>query len=330
MSAITGGGNVCSLADEKTGLVCRSEVLQVLHLLSHQYLQGKEEAVRLSLIALLAQGHLLLEDIPGVGKTTLALALSRALGLSFGRIQCTSDILPSDITGLSIFDREENRFRFMPGPVFHHLVLTDEVNRALPKTQSALLEAMEERRVTVEGTTYPLPEPFLVVATQNPTEQVGTYPLPESQLDRFLISTGLGYPPAHIEKAIIRGGSIREEIDQIPPILSREQILAARRAVREDIHLSEKVIDYIHRLACATRNHRFILSGISPRGAINLADASKAAAYLEGRDYVTPEDVKALAVPVGAHRIILRAEHEQLHKKEVLRSILADLPVPRG
>jgi MoxR-like ATPase len=330
MSAITGGGKVCSLTGDGTPLACRGEVLQVLHLLSHRYLQGKEEAVRLSLIALLAEGHLLLEDIPGVGKTTLALALSRALGLSFGRIQCTSDILPSDITGLSIFDRNENNFRFVPGPVFHHLVLTDEINRAMPKTQSALLEAMEERRVTVEGATYPLPDPFLVVATQNPSEQVGTYPLPESQLDRFLISTGLGYPPSHIEKAIIRGGSIRDEIEQIPPLLSAEQIGAARRSVREQIHLSDKVIDYIHALVCATREHRFIYSGISPRGAINLADASKAAAFLEGRDYVTPEDVKALAVPVGAHRLILRAEHEQLQKKEVLRSIVADLPVPRG
>ncbi len=330
MSVLKGRGVPDRSENDGTGLACRGEVLHVLHLLSRRYLHGKEEAVRLSLIALLAEGHLLLEDIPGVGKTTLALALSHALGLSFGRIQCTSDILPSDITGLSIFDRDESRFRFVHGPIFHNLVLTDEINRAMPKTQSALLEAMEERRVTVEGKTYRLPDPFLVVATQNPSEQVGTFPLPESQLDRFLISAGLGYPPAEIEKAIIRGGSIREEIEKIPPILGAEQIAAARRAVREQIHLSEKVIDYIHALVCATREHRFIASGISPRGAISLADASKAAAFLEGRDYVVPEDVKALAVPVGAHRLILRAEHEPLKKKEVLRSIVADLPVPRG
>ncbi len=330
MSATIGRGMTSRAEPEGTALEGRGQILQVFHLLCRKYLQGKEEAVRLSLVALLAEGHLLLEDIPGVGKTTLALALSRALGLSFGRIQCTSDILPSDITGLSIFDRDENAFRFVPGPIFHHLVLTDEINRAMPKTQSALLEAMEERRVTVEGTTYRLPDPFLVVATQNPSEQVGTYPLPESQLDRFLISTGIGYPPDHIEKAIIRGGSIREEIEQIPCVLDAEQIGAARRAVRERIHLSEKVVDYIHALVRATREHRFVSSGISPRGAINLADASKSAAYLQGRDYVVPEDVKALAVPVGAHRLILRPEHEQLQKKEVLRSIVADLPVPRG
>lgn len=317
------GGN-----ENEMTLSGRSEILAASDLLSSRYLQGKSQAIRLSLIALLAGGHILLEDIPGVGKTTLALAFSRALGLSFGRIQCTSDILPSDITGLSIFNREESRFRFLHGPIFHNLVLADEINRAMPKTQSAMLEAMEERQVTVEGKTYPLPDPFLVIATQNPLEQVGTYPLPESQLDRFLISTGIDYPPAEIEKAIIRGGSIREEIGRIAPLLSPEEIHQARRSVRESIYLSEKIADYIHRLATATREHRFVLSGISTRGAIGLADAARAAAFLEGRDFVSPEDVKGIAVPVGAHRLLLRPEYETLSKKEVLRSILDDLPVP--
>jgi MoxR-like ATPase len=306
----------------------RDAILQVIDILSGRYLQGKVRAIRLALITLLSGGHLLLEDIPGLGKTTLALALARALGLSFGRIQCTSDLLPSDITGLSLFDREENLFRFVPGPVFNNVVLADEVNRAMPRTQSAMLEAMEERRVTIEGKTYTLPDPFLVIATQNPVEMVGTFPLPESQLDRFLVTTGIGYPPAATEKAIIRGGSVREEIRHIEPLLTLAEILEARQTVREQVYLSEKIADYIYRLAAATRKHSLILSGISTRGAISMAAAARAEAFLEGRDYVLPEDVRTLAVPVGAHRLILRPENESLDKEEVLQSILDDLPVP--
>jgi MoxR-like ATPase len=306
----------------------RTEVLRVIDTLSTHYLKGKVRAIRLALITLLSGGHLLIEDIPGLGKTTLALALARALGLSFGRIQCTSDLLPSDITGLSILDRDENRFRFIQGPIFNNIVLADEINRAMPKTQSAMLEAMEERRVTVEGTTYQLPEPFLVIATQNPVEQVGTYPLPESQLDRFLITTGVGYPPEEVEKSIIQTGSIREEIRHIEALLSLDDILEAKRVVREEIYLSTKTTDYIFALIAASRQHTFILSGISTRGGINLAAAARAAAYLDGRDYVIPEDVQTVIVPVGAHRLILRPEHEGLNKEEVLRSIVKSVPVP--
>jgi len=306
----------------------RTEIMRVIDTLSSRYLQGKVRAIKLSVVTLLSGGHLLLEDIPGLGKTTLALALARALGLSFGRLQCTSDLLPSDITGLSIFDRDENRFRFVPGPIFNNVVLADEINRATPKTQSAMLEAMEERRVTVEGTTYPLPEPFLVIATQNPVEQVGTYPLPESQLDRFLITTGVGYPPESVEKAIIRSGSIREEIRHIEPLLSLDDILEAKRVVAEEIYLSEKVTDYLFALVAASRQHPFVLSGISTRGGISLAAAARAAAYLEGRDYVIPEDVQTVAVPVGAHRLILRPEQEGLGKEEVLQSIVKNVAVP--
>ena len=308
-------------------LARRNEILHVIDTLSGRYLRGKVRAVRLALITLLAGGHLLLEDIPGLGKTTLALALSSALGLSFGRIQCTSDLLPSDITGLSILDREENRFRFIPGPVFHNLVLVDEINRATPKTQSALLEAMEERRVTVEGTTYPLPEPFLVIATQNPVEQVGTYPLPESQLDRFLVTTGISYPPPEIEKSILRRGSIREEILGIAPLLSAEAIGEARRAVAA-VQLADNVTDYLYAIVAASREDSLVLSGISTRGGISLAAAARAAAYLEGRDYVIPEDVQAVAAPVGAHRLILRPEHETVAKEDVLNAIVEKLPVP--
>jgi MoxR-like ATPase len=306
----------------------RAAVLQVIDTLAEDYLQGKIQALKMAMVCLLSGGHLLLEDIPGLGKTTLALALSRALGLSFGRVQCTSDLLPSDITGLSIYDRNENRFDFIKGPVFNNLLLADEINRAMPKTQSALLEAMEERRVTVEGTTYKLPQPFMVIATQNPVEQVGTYPLPESQLDRFMITTGIGYPPEAMEKVIIQSGSIRDSIRDIEPLISGELLLAARKSVHTDVHLSEKVTDYIYLLANATRGHHMLVAGISTRGAISLAETARAYAYLQERDYVIPEDVKALFVPTCAHRLIMRSENEAIDRKELLRSLLDEIPVP--
>jgi len=311
----------------KQTLEKQAEVLEVIDTLSSGFLQGKVKALRLAIIALLADGHLLLEDIPGLGKTTLALALSRALGLSFGRVQCTSDLLPSDITGLSIFDREQNNFRFIEGPIFNHILLADEINRAMPKTQSAMLEAMEERNVTIEGISYPLPDPFMVIATQNPTEQIGTYPLPESQLDRFLITTGIGYPPAALEKQIIRSGGIREKILDIKPLLSHADIHLAKQAVQA-IYLDDKLVDYLLAIAEATRAHPFISAGISTRGGISMAAAARAAAYLDGREYVLPEDVKQIAVPVGAHRLILHHEHQSLDKREVLASILNNVPVP--
>jgi len=306
----------------------RIPILNVIETLSDQYLQGKVKAVKLAMIALLSGGHLLVEDIPGLGKTTLALALSHALGLSFGRIQCTSDLLPSDITGLSIYDRNQNQFSFIEGPIFNNLLLVDEINRAMPKTQSALLEAMEEQRVTVEGKTYQLPEPFMVIATQNPFEQVGTYPLPESQLDRFLITTGIGYPPEAMEKEIIQSGSIREGIRKIKPLLSREELLRARQAIREEIQLSEKITEYIYLLVAATRKHPMLLTGISTRGAISLAATARSHAFLAGRDHVIPEDIKALFLPVCAHRLILRPENETIDCKEILLSLLDENPVP--
>lgn len=304
-----------------------AEVVQVIDTLTTQYLQGKEEALRLALIALLSDGHLLLEDIPGLGKTTLALALSHALGLSFGRIQCTSDLFLSDITGLSIFDREQNNFRFIEGPIFNHILLADEINRAMPKTQSAMLEAMEERKVTVEGISHPLPDPFMVIATQNPTEQIGTYPLPESQLDRFLITTGIGYPPPELEKEIILNGGIHDKILNIKPLLSLEAIHSAKRAVNS-IYLDTKLVEYLFTIATQTRAHRYISAGISTRGAISMAKAARAAAYLDGRNYVIPEDVKQIAVPVGAHRLILHPEHQSLNKREVMLSILGNVKIP--
>lgn len=309
-------------------LKSRDEILNIIEILSSKYLQGKVRAIRLAVISLLSGGHLLLEDIPGLGKTSLALALSRVLGLSFGRIQCTSDLLPSDITGLSIFDRKENSFRFVKGPIFNNLVLVDEVNRSTPKTQSALLEAMEERRVTLEGVTYQLPDPFLVIATQNPIEQVGTFPLPDSQLDRFLATTGLGYPPAELERKIIQSGSVREELEQIPSAVSEDHIRQAMKVVRQDIYLSEKIAGYIHDLALHSRKHPMVLSGLSTRGCLSLAAAARAVAYLEGRDFVVPEDIQQVAVPVSAHRLMLRPENESQRKEEVFQSLLIEVPVP--
>jgi MoxR-like ATPase len=309
-------------------LARREEILSVIETLSTRYLKGKVRAVRLSVIALLSGGHILLEDIPGLGKTTLALALSGGLGISFGRIQCTSDLLPSDITGLSVFNREENRFRFMKGPIFNNIVLADEINRAMPRTQSAMLEAMEEHRVTVDGVTYPLAEPFLVIATQNPVEQSGTYPLPDSQMDRFIIRSGIGYPPDEIEKEIFRHGSIRDDLRNIPPLVRPEDILEARQAVKEGVYISAKVTEYIFAIVAQTRSHPLIVSGISTRGGINLVEAAKANAYLEGREYVAPGDVQTIAVSVGSHRLICRPENENLNKEEILGSILKNIPVP--
>ncbi|OGU17200.1 MAG: AAA family ATPase [Geobacteraceae bacterium GWC2_53_11] len=302
-------------------------VAQVFDSLSHEYLQGKEEVLRLSAIALLVGGHILVEDLPGLGKTTIALALAAVTGLSFGRVQCTSDLLPSDITGLSIFKREEGHFSFQPGPIFNNIVLLDEINRAMPRTQSAMLEAMEERRVTIEGVTHLLPEPFMVFATQNPSDQSGTFLLPESQLDRFLICTGIGYPSEHLEREIISGGGIRERIGSITPLITSAEIMAARNDVHQ-VYLSDKVLSYIHAIVLATRSHELILTGLSTRAAINLAQAAKAAAFFAGRDYVAPDDVKSVAVPVCAHRLVMRSDMTTADRGGVIRTIIASIALP--
>jgi MoxR-like ATPase len=299
----------------------------MLDVLSREYLQGKEEVLRLSVIALLTGGHILIEDLPGLGKTTVALALAASTGLSFGRVQCTSDLLPSDITGLSVFNREEGRFVFTPGPIFSNIVLLDEINRAMPRTQSAMLEAMEERRVTVEGVTHHLPDPFMVFATQNPSDQSGTFLLPESQLDRFLVCTDIGYPPEHLERAIISAGGIRERIAGMPAAIEVEDIRAARSQVAQ-VYLSQALVGYIHALVAATRIHPMIRTGLSTRAAINLAQAARAAAFLEGRDFVAPEDVRGVAPAVCGHRLVMRAEFESTHRGELLRTLISDIALP--
>jgi MoxR-like ATPase len=299
----------------------------MLETLSRDYLHGKEEVLRLSVIALLSGGHILIEDLPGLGKTTVALALAASTGLTFGRVQCTSDLLPSDITGLSVFNRENAHFIFTPGPIFNNIVLLDEINRAMPRTQSAMLEAMEERRVTVEGVTHHLPDPFMVFATQNPSDQSGTYLLPESQLDRFLICTDIGYPPEQLEKDIIAGGGIRERIADMSATAGGDDIRSARKAVSE-VFLSEALVGYIYALVSATRSHSMIQTGLSTRAAINLAQAARAAAFLEDRDFVAPEDVKGLFSAVCGHRLIMRPEHENSHRGELLRTIMNDIRLP--
>ncbi len=299
----------------------------MLDILSRDYLQGKEDVLNLSVLALLTGGHILIEDLPGLGKTTVALALAGVTGLSFGRVQCTSDLLPSDITGLSIFNRETGQFSFQPGPVFSNIVLLDEINRAMPRTQSAMLEAMEERRVTIEGVTHHLPDPFIVFATQNPSDQSGTFLLPESQLDRFLICTGIGYPPEHLEKEIIASGGVRERLSDMTPIVTINDVLTARKAVQA-VYLSEKVLGYIYELIRATRSHNLILTGLSTRAAINLAQVAKASAFLAGRDYVAPEDVKNCAVAVCAHRLVMRSEMSSSDRGGVLRTIIAGIALP--
>ena len=263
---------------------------------------GKERQLRLALACLLARGHLLIEDVPGVGKTTLAHVLARLLGLQFQRVQFTSDMLPADIVGVSVFDREAGSFVFHPGPVFSQLILADEINRATPKAQSALLEAMEERQVTVEGVTRPLPEPFFVIATQNPAHQIGTFPLPESQLDRFLMCIGLGYPDREAERELLRGADRRTMVHELAPGLTPEALARLQQAVGQ-VHVSDALIDYVQALVAHTRQSPDYVAGLSPRAALALLQAARAWALLQGRDHALPEDVQAVLPAVVVHRL---------------------------
>ncbi|MEY6431188.1 AAA family ATPase [Thioalkalicoccus limnaeus] len=265
-------------------------------------LLGKEAELKLAVTCLLARGHLLIEDVPGVGKTTLAHLLARLLGLHQTRIQFTSDLLPADILGVSIYERHEERFRFHPGPIFAQLVLADEINRATPKAQSALLEAMEERQVTVEGTTRSLPRPFFVIATQNPAYQVGTFPLPESQLDRFLMRIELGYPPAEQEKELLAGEDRRAMIERQPAVIGVDELLALQATV-DRVHASPAIIEYCHEILLFTRRCGHFPHGLSPRAGLGLLRSARAWALLDGRDFVLPEDVQTVLTPCTVHRL---------------------------
>jgi MoxR-like ATPase len=289
---------------------------------------GKHHEVRLALVALLCRGHLLIEDVPGTGKTVLAKAIARSLGCSFRRIQFTPDLLPSDVTGLSIYNQKSQEFEFRPGPIMAQVVLADEINRATPKTQSSLLECMEERQATIDGTTYSMPDPFLVIATQNPIEYEGTFALPEAQLDRFMLRIRLGYPQPIEEVVILDEQKRSHPLEELEVVCSVDELRAMQAAVR-DIYVDSTVADYIVRLVGGTRSHPDVYLGASPRGSIALYRAGQALAGLLGRDYVIPDDIKALAEPALAHRLIIKtsASIHDVQSANVVRELLDSTPI---
>ena len=290
-----------------------------------QIILGKEAQIRMALACLLARGHLLIEDIPGVGKTTLAHVLARSLGLDFHRIQFTSDMLPADILGVSIYERDGGSFKFHPGPIFSQVILADEVNRATPKTQSALLEAMEEHQVTTEGETRKLPEPFFVIATQNPSEQVGTFPLPESQLDRFLMRIELGYPDRAAERALLSGTDRRELLAALGPCMTPAELVALQ-AEAQKVHAAPALLDYVQALVEHTRRAPHFSAGLSPRAALALLHSARAWALIEGRDKVIPEDVQAVLPGVAGHR--LRPAHDATQRIDLQSMLVSAVPIP--
>lgn len=290
---------------------------------------GKSSAVQLAVIGLLSRGHLLIEDVPGVGKTMLARSLSRSLGCSFGRIQFTPDMLPSDVTGVSIFNQATREFEYQPGPIMSQVVLVDEINRATPKTQSALLEAMEEHQVTVDGVSYPLPEPFMVLATQNPIEYEGTYSLPEAQLDRFLMRVNLGYPALNDEIEVLDRQQFHHPVTDLKPVVSAEDLLEAQEEIK-NVFVSPAVKEYIVRLVQKTRQHPDVYLGASPRGSLTLYRTAQARAAMLGRDYALPDDVKFIAPFVLSHRLIISpsARLRSVQADQVIQTILEQLPMP--
>ena len=289
---------------------------------------GKHTEVRMALVALLCEGHILIEDVPGVGKTMLAKAVSRSLGCTFRRIQFTPDLLPSDVTGLSIYNQKEQEFEFRPGPIMAQVVLADEINRATPKTQSALLECMEERQATIDGISHPMPSPFLVIATQNPIEYEGTFALPEAQLDRFMLRLRLGYPKSMEEIVILDEQKRKHPIDELRQVLDLDELRQMQAAIKE-IYVDQGVAEYIVRLVTATREHPDVYLGASPRGSLNLYRAGQALASIDGRDYVIPDDIKQLAVAVLAHRLIVKSQASlrEVDPDGIVQELLAQVPI---
>jgi MoxR-like ATPase len=306
-------------------------LLERLRLAAEGALEGKPEAVELGLVCLLAGGHLLIEDVPGVGKTTLARALAKAVGGELRRIQFTSDLLPSDVLGVSVYDQRRNQFEFKQGPIFANVLLSDEINRASPRTQSALLEAMNERQVSVDGVTIPLPDPFFVIATQNPEDFAGTYPLPESQLDRFMMRIHIGYPPSHVEQRLLMTPTL-DRLEKVPQVLDPQMLVRLQREV-DRIKLDQSLVTYLHAVITATRTSPAIAIGASPRASINLGLAARARAKVRGRDYCIADDVHDLAVPVLAHRVRLAAQADGYvpnydEAEATVRDLVARVPVP--
>lgn len=296
-------------------------------------IRGKDETIELSMVALLAGGHLLLEDVPGVGKTMLAVSLARSVQCSYKRIQFTNDTIPADILGTMVYSRKEEQFRFVAGPIFAGIVLADEINRASPKSQSALLEAMTEQKVSIENKVFKLPEPFLVIATQNPADHHGTFPLPESQLDRFLLTTNMGYPGREAEKEILSENIGPDNARNLEPVIDADEILSLRKEVSR-VRVENDVLEYILDLVSATRNSKELSLGVSPRGALMLKQASQALAYLKGRDYVLPDDIKTLVLPVWAHRVktgglSLGLDGDRAQAEEILESIVKSTKTPK-
>src|SRR5437660_4910148 len=309
-----------------------SDRIESLQSAIERVIRGKPEAVRSAIVTLLAGGHLLIEDVPGVGKTTLAHAMARALDCAFQRIQFTSDLLPSDVVGLSVYNQTESLFEWKPGPIFANVILADEINRTTPKTQSALLEAMAEHHVTVEGVTHALPQPFMVMATQNPIEHHGTYPLPESQLDRFMLRLRIGYPGTTDEKQMLRDREHAEPLDDVEPVMSGEEILELQQSVGE-VTVDDVIFDYLMRFVAAPRNSDMLDLGVSPRGTLALFRAAQALALVEERTYCIPDDIKRLVVPVFAHRLTVSSRYSSaLRRSEeaeaVLNEILKTVSVP--
>jgi len=295
-------------------------------------IKGKPESIRHALVAIIAGGHLLIEDVPGIGKTTLANAFARSFDLVFQRIQFTSDLLPSDVTGLSVFNQKTSEFEWKPGPIFSNLVLADEINRATPKTQSALLEAMAEMQVTVEGVTRPLPEPFIVIATQNPSEHHGTFPLPESQLDRFLLRLNIGYPTPSEEREILLDRVERDPLNRVSAVMTANELVELQRNVGQ-VRVDDALVDYLLKIVEATRKHESLELGVSPRGSLALFRAAQANAVIEGRSFCIPDDIKHLAIPCFAHRILvgtrIAAGTARIREAErILMSILDSIEVP--
>ncbi len=298
-----------------------SPLLQV----ANTIISGKEEQIKLAITCLLSRGHLLIEDLPGMGKTTLAHLLAKLFGLDYSRIQFTSDMLPADIIGVSIFDRNTAEFRFHPGPVFSQLVLADEINRATAKTQSALLEAMEEQQITMDGKTYKLDDPFFVIATQNPQTQTGTFPLPESQLDRFLIRIVLGYPDRHTERGILSGADRRELLQSIEPVFTTEQLVNMQQQIRA-VHISSALLDYVQDILQFSRHSQYFLTGLSPRAGLALLRAAQAWAFIHNREMVIPDDIKAVLASIILHRLIVRDDQKQ--NEQHIMSLFNELPIP--